>query len=99
MAFRSSSDSRMRRGRLRLVGCCTQRSNATLKAAIPASAVRLANGPLTPRRRILHNSVFSVLDLFIAIALFGLARAGVAAGVTPRAFAWLAPIGTALLLV
>jgi hypothetical protein len=48
---------------------------------------------------ILHNSVFSVLDLFIAIALFGLARAGVAAGVTPRAFAWLAPIGTALLLV
>jgi hypothetical protein len=49
---------------------------------------------------ILHNSVFSgVLDLFIAVALFGLARAGVAAGVTPRAFAWLAPIGTALLLV
>ena len=34
----------------------------------------------------LHNSVFTVLDLFIAAALLGLSRAGIAAGITPRAF-------------
>lgn len=48
---------------------------------------------------VLHNSVFAVLDLSIAAALFGLARAGVAAGITPRAFARLAPVGSAMLLV
>lgn len=48
---------------------------------------------------VLHNSIFSLLDLFIAIALFGLAKAGVAAGVTPRIFERLAPIAGALLLV
>ncbi|MGZ8713542.1 MAG: hypothetical protein ACXWZX_10105, partial [Mycobacterium sp.] len=47
----------------------------------------------------LHNSVFTVLDLFIAAALLGLSRAGIAAGLTPRAFRRLAPIGSALLLV
>jgi hypothetical protein len=47
----------------------------------------------------LHNSVFAVLDLSIAIALLGLSRAGVAAGITPRVFERLAPIGSALLLV
>ncbi len=47
----------------------------------------------------LHNSVFTVLDLFIAAALLGLSRAGIAAGITPRAFGRLAPIGSALLLV
>jgi hypothetical protein len=47
----------------------------------------------------LHNSVFTVLDLFIAAALLGLSRAGIAAGITPRIFARLAPIGAALLLV
>ena len=47
----------------------------------------------------LHNSVFTVLDLFIAAALLGLSRAGIAAGITPRAFRRLAPIGSALLLV
>ncbi len=47
----------------------------------------------------LHNSVFTVLLLFIGIALLGLGRAGVAAGITPRAFAWLAPLGTGLLAV
>jgi hypothetical protein len=47
----------------------------------------------------LHNSVFTVLDFSIAVALIGLARAGVAAGITPRVFARLAPVGTALLLV
>ena len=47
----------------------------------------------------LHNSVFTVLDLFIAAALLGLSRAGIAAGLTPRAFRRLAPVGSALLLV
>ena len=47
----------------------------------------------------LHNSVFTVLLLFIGIALFGLARAGVAAGVTPRVFEWLAPVGSVMLAV
>ena len=48
---------------------------------------------------VLHNSVFSVLDLSIAVALLGLSRAGVAAGITPRVFTRLAPVGSALLLV
>ena len=39
----------------------------------------------------LHNSTFAVLDLWIAIALVGLSRAAIAAGLTPRAFTWLAP--------
>ena len=47
----------------------------------------------------LHNSVFSVLDLSIAAALLGLSRAGVAAGITPKAFRRLAPIGSAMLVV
>jgi hypothetical protein len=47
----------------------------------------------------LHNSVFTVLLLFVGIALLGLGRAGVAAGITPRAFAWLAPLGTGLLAI
>jgi hypothetical protein len=47
----------------------------------------------------LHNSVFTILDLSIAIALLGLSRAGVAAGITPRLFTRLAPVGSALLLV
>lgn len=47
----------------------------------------------------LHNSVFAVLDLSIAVALLGLSRAGVAAGITPRVFGRLAPVGSALLLV
>jgi hypothetical protein len=47
----------------------------------------------------LHGAVFSVLLLFIGVALLGLARAGVAAGVTPRAFDRLAPVGSALLAV
>jgi hypothetical protein len=45
----------------------------------------------------LHNSVFTVLYVFIGVALLGLSRAGVAAGITPRAFDRLAPIGAALL--
>ena len=47
----------------------------------------------------LHNSVFTVLYLFLAIALVGLSRAGVAAGLTPRAFAVAAPVGAALLAI
>jgi hypothetical protein len=47
----------------------------------------------------LHNSVFTVLDLSIALALLGLSRAAVAAGMTPRAFTWLAPIGSSLLVI
>ena len=42
---------------------------------------------------------FSVLDLSIAAALLGLSRAGVAAGITPKAFRRLAPIGSAMLVV
>ena len=45
----------------------------------------------------LHNSAFTVLHAMLAIALVGLAKAGVAAGVTPKAFDRLAPIGGALL--
>lgn len=47
----------------------------------------------------LHNSIFTVLDLFIALALLGLSRAAVAARITPQAFTWLAPAGAALLAV
>src|SRR3954454_10922305 len=47
----------------------------------------------------LHNSVFTVLVLSIAVALFGLSRAGIAEGMTPTAFARLAPIGAGMLLV
>jgi hypothetical protein len=47
----------------------------------------------------LHNSVFAVLDVSIAVALLGLSRAGVSAGITPRVFERLAPVGSALLLV
>ncbi len=47
----------------------------------------------------LHNSIFTVLDLSIAIALLGLSRASVAAGMTPKAFTWLAPVGAALLVI
>jgi hypothetical protein len=45
----------------------------------------------------LHNSVFTVLLLSVGVALLGLGRAGVAAGITPRAFDRLAPAGCALL--
>jgi hypothetical protein len=45
----------------------------------------------------LHNSVFAVLMLLIGVALLGLARAGVAAGITPRVFDRLAPVGFGLL--
>src|SRR3954447_22204047 len=47
----------------------------------------------------LHNSVFTILDLSIAIALLGLSRSGVAAGITPPVFSRLAPVGSALLIV
>jgi hypothetical protein len=47
----------------------------------------------------IHNSVFTVLDFSIAVALFGLARAGVAAGITPHAYRRLAPVGAGLLLI
>src|SRR3954449_2640732 len=47
----------------------------------------------------LHNSVFSLLDLSIAAALVGLSRAGIAAGITPKVFRRLAPVGAAMLVV
>ncbi|MBI5090196.1 MAG: hypothetical protein HZB15_15390 [Actinobacteria bacterium] len=47
----------------------------------------------------LHNSIFTVLLLSIAVALLGLSRGGVAAGITPRVFDRLAPIGSGLLVV
>ena len=50
-ALSSSSDSRISCGKSRSLLSSTQRSNATLNTAIPASAVRLAAGSVTPRRR------------------------------------------------
>lgn len=47
----------------------------------------------------LHHSAFTVLDVWIAIALVGLAKAGVASGITPRVFERLALVGAGLLLV
>ena len=47
----------------------------------------------------LHNSLFTVNFAFIALALVGLSRAGIATGTTPRPFRWLAPIGAGLLSV
>jgi hypothetical protein len=47
----------------------------------------------------LHNSIFTILDLSIAVALLGLSRAAVAAGMTPKMFNRLAPVGSAMLLV
>ncbi len=47
----------------------------------------------------LHNSIFTVLDLSIALALLGLSRAAIAAGMTPKPFTWLAPIGAFMLVV
>jgi hypothetical protein len=47
----------------------------------------------------LHNSVFVVLLFAISVALLGLSRAGIVAGVTPPAYRRLAPIGSAMLLV
>ena len=47
----------------------------------------------------LHNGVFAVLYLSLALALLGLGRAGVAAGTTPAIFERLAPVGAALLVV
>lgn len=47
----------------------------------------------------LHNSLFTVLFLAIGIALLGLGRAGVATGLTPQPFTWIAPTGLALLAI
>ena len=47
----------------------------------------------------LHNSIFTVLDLSIALALLGLSRASVACGMTPNTFTWLAPVGAVMLVV
>jgi hypothetical protein len=47
----------------------------------------------------LHNSVFTVLFASISVALLGLARAGVAADITPRVFERLAPVGFVLLSI
>jgi hypothetical protein len=47
----------------------------------------------------MHNSVFAVNFLFIGLALLGLSRAGVAAGITPKAFERIGPIGFGLLAV
>jgi hypothetical protein len=42
-----------------------------------------------------HNAVFSILDLVLAVALLGLARAAVTTGIAPGLFRWLAPLGAA----
>jgi hypothetical protein len=47
----------------------------------------------------LHNSVFTLLLAAIGVALLGLSRAGVAAGITPPVFTRLAPLGSALLVL
>jgi hypothetical protein len=48
---------------------------------------------------LLHNAIFAVLDLSIAVALLGLGLAAVSAGLAPRVFSWLAPLGAALLAI
>src|SRR6202020_734588 len=50
-ALSSSSESRITRGKAFLLVFSTQRANATLKTATAPSAVRLAAGSSTPRRR------------------------------------------------
>ena len=47
----------------------------------------------------LHHTAFTGLDVWIAIALVGLAKAGAAGGITSRFFERLAPAGAGLLLV
>jgi hypothetical protein len=47
----------------------------------------------------LHNSIFSILDFSIAVALLGLSKATIAAGMTPKVFTKLAPAGAAMLVV
>jgi len=47
----------------------------------------------------LHNATFQVLDTAIAIATLGVAIAAVSAGIAPRAFRWLGPVGAGLLLI
>lgn len=44
-----------------------------------------------------HNSLFTVNLMFIGVAVVGLSRAGIAAGITPRPFRVLAPVGAGLL--
>lgn len=45
----------------------------------------------------LHNSIFTLLLGSLSVALLGLSRAGVAAGITPPVFTRLAPVGSAVL--
>jgi len=47
----------------------------------------------------LHDSAFTVLHVSLAVALLGLSRAGVAAGLTPRAFTVIGPVGAGLLAI
>ncbi len=44
----------------------------------------------------LHNALFGLLNLMLAIALLGLSRAAVAAGIAPRAFTTIGAIGAGL---
>jgi hypothetical protein len=48
---------------------------------------------------VLHNGVFGVLQLSIAIAVLGLSLAAVDAGLAHRAFRWVGPAAAGLLLV
>jgi hypothetical protein len=47
----------------------------------------------------LHNGVFGVLQLSLAVALLGLSQSAVAAGLVHRAFRWIGPVGAVLLAV
>ena len=67
--------------------------------ALSVVATRHGELPAVDALWSLHNSVFAVLDVSIALALLGLSRAGVAAGITPKAFRRLAPVGAVLLVV
>lgn len=71
-----------------------------LESALVAAAHRVTPNPGTVDALWLaHNAVFAVLGLALAVALTGLALTGVEAGLTPRVFRWLAPLGAVLLCV
>lgn len=48
---------------------------------------------------VLHNAIFAINSLALAVAVLGLSTAGVRAGAAPAAFAKVGPVGAALLVV
>ena len=48
---------------------------------------------------VLHNAIFAINSLALAVAVLGLSTSGVRAGAAPAAFAKVGPVGAALLVV